>query len=364
MEHNDKAQLTLFLTNSCNLRCVYCYEQKDKHVMSFECATKWISDCLNNQENDFWYICLFGGEPLLQFSLLRQICEWTWHQKWTTNYTFLVQTNGTLLTEEMKKWFVANKERIGVCLSLDGRRETHDRNRNNSFDDIDIDFFRQTWPNMPVKMTISRHNINSIKDDIVWLHEQGFKIRGSNLAVGEGQYEEKEFEAIEEQLKLLSDYYVSHPEVKMAPILDIPLHLLSSPQDPNRRVCNLGTGKLIVVNSDGTTSPCSYFSNISSQKTDPKLMKQLEEVGNKKTDCFYTCAFSPVCNVCYAENYTETGDMYTPSKQRCRLMKMRIMAAMYVMANRIARKNDVTYEDTLTIRSIHLFHQQIKNNFL
>ena len=172
----------------------------------------------------------------------------------------------------MKKWFVTNKEKIGVCLSLDGRRETHNRNRNNSFDHIDIDFFRQTWPNMPVKMTISKYNINSIKDDIVWLHEQGFKIRGSNLAVCEGQYEDNEFEVIEEQLKMLSDYYISHPTVKMAPILDIPLYLLSSPQDTARRVCNLGTDKLVVVNSDGTTSPCSYFSNISSQKTDSKLL--------------------------------------------------------------------------------------------
>lgn len=55
--------------------------------------------------------------------------------------------------------------------------------------------------------------------------------------------------------------------------------------------------------------------------------------------------------------------MYTPSEQRCKLMKMRIFAAMFVMANRIANKKEVTYEDTLTIKTIQTYYQQIKNVF-
>jgi len=362
MEHSDKAQLTLFLTNSCNLNCVYCYERKDTFVMSFECATEWIKNSLSNSPNNYWYICLFGGEPLLQYPLVKRICEWTWEQEWHRSYKFLLQTNGTLMNDEMKQWFSQNKERIGVCLSLDGGRETHNKNRNNSFDSIDITFFRSTWPNTPVKMTISRHTIGSIKDDVVWIQEQGFDIRGCNFAVGEGTLTENEFEIIEEQLKLLAEYYISNPAKTMAPILNIPLYQLSLPLDPQRRVCNLGTDKLVVVNTDGTTSPCSYFSNISSRTTDSKLQEQLDEIGIRKTVCFNSCAFSPVCNVCYAENYTETGDLYTPSKQRCKLMKMRIVAAMYTMANRIVNKKDITYEDTLTIKSIQNYYQQIKTN--
>ena len=364
MENNDKAQLTLFLTNSCNLNCIYCYEQKDKAVMSFECATEWIRKCLNDSHNDYWYICLFGGEPLLQFPLVKRICEWTWQQDWKTSYTFLLQTNGTLLNADIKHWFSANKDRIGVCLSLDGKRETHNKNRNDSFDLIDIGFFRSLWPSIPVKMTISRHNISSIKEDVVWLQEQGFDIRGSNIAVGEGVLSEKEFETIEEQLKELSDYYISHPTQKIAPILNIPLHLLAMPKDPQRRVCNLGSDKLIVVNTDGSTSPCSYFSNVSSKNKEVELQKQLKEMGTKKIVCFNTCVFSPICSVCYAENYTETKNMYIPSKQRCRIMKMCIFAAMYIMANRIANKKVISHEDALTIKCIQSHYQQIKNELL
>ena len=216
---------------------------------------------------------------------------------------------------------------------------------------------------MPIKMTISRHNIGSIKDDVVWLQERGFEIRGCNFAVGEGTYTVNEYKTIEEQLKMLADYYISKPSARIAPILNIPLHLLSLPLDPQRRVCNLETNKLIVVNADGTNSPCSFFSNVSSKKNDARLQGQIKEVQSRKTVCFNTCEFSPICNVCYAENYEETGDLFTPSRQRCRLMKMRIFAAMYTQANRIANKGKVTYEDTLTVKTIQNHYQQLKNYF-
>lgn len=364
MERNDKAQLTLFLTNSCNLNCIYCYEQKDKFTMSFSCATEWIERCLNNTENSFWYICLFGGEPLLQYPLVKKICEWTWKRDWDVSYVFLLQTNGTILNEDMKSWLTTNKQRIRICLSLDGRRVTHNKNRNNSYDNIDLQFFHDTWPDMPIKMTISRHNLDTIKDDVVWLHEEGYKIRGSNFAVGEGEYTEENYECIATQLKLLAEYYIAHPEIAMAPILNIPLYLLSASKDSEQRICNLGSDKLIVVNADGSTSPCSYFSNISTNNNDPNLLLQLKMVKNKKTACYDSCVFAPICNVCYAENYTETRDIFTPSKQRCRLMKMRIMASMYVMANRIANQKELKDNDALTIKSIQTYYQQIKNELL
>ena len=333
--------------------------------MDFKCAISWIKKCMDNERNNFLYICLFGGEPLLQFPLVKQICEWTWKQEWHIPYSFLLQTNGTVLNDDMRNWFRINKDRICICLSIDGGRETHNKNRNNSFDSIDIGFFQSVWSNLPVKMTISKHNISAIKDDIVWLHEQGFEIRGSNFAVGEGSLKEEDFQIIREQLQLLSDYYIAHPTLNMAPILNIPLHLLVSYKSDKYINCRMGTNKLIVVNTDGSTSPCSYFSNISLSMTeDDNLQQQLKTIDIKKSKCYISCAFFPICNVCYAENYVETKDIYTPSWQRCKLMKICILAAMYTMANRIVKKKDVTYKDTLTIKTIKKYYQQLKTEVL
>lgn len=367
MESNNHSQLTLFLTNTCNLNCVYCYEhRKNGQIMSFECATSWIEKCLNNDSN-FVDIYLFGGEPLLQFPLIRKICEWTWARTWLAEYKFVVQTNGTLLDKPMKDWFSVHKEQIRMCLSIDGRKETHNRNRNNSFDKIDIPFFLNTWPDQPVKMTISKSNIGSLKDDVVWLQEQGFAIRGCNLAIGEGEYTQEFFDEFTEQLKQLADYYISHPDMVIAPLLNLPLCILSTEDRPQRISCNIGTGKLVVVNTDGSISPCSYFSDISFGKNNrEKLRDVLSNIKVENNICYGKCPYFPICDMCYGENYSDTGDIYTPAEHKCKLMKIRIAASMYVQANRITLKQEsnITYEDTLTIKTIQKYYQQIKNELL
>ena len=367
MEQPSKIQLTLFLTNACNLDCVYCYEQrKNGGVMSFECAVSWIDKALR-KEDVFVDIYLFGGEPLLQFPLLKRICEWTWSQNWSAKYRFVVQTNGTLLNQEMKEWFSRNREKISMCLSIDGKKATHDANRNNSFDRIDIPFFLKTWPEQPVKMTISKSNISTLKDDVVWLQEEGFSIRGCNLAIGEGDYTPEFFEEFERQLKLLADYYIANPRRPIAPIIGLPIYLLSAEDRPQRLSCNIGTGKLIVVNTDGSTAPCSYFSNSSFGKENrERLCDILSNIQIEKITCFGNCPYFPICDMCYGENYSNTGNIYTPAKFKCKLMKIRIMAAMYVFANRIAENDecDMTYEDKLSIKTIQSYYKQLTTEAL
>lgn len=367
MENPSKTQLTLFLTNACNLNCVYCYEhRKNSKIMSFECAVSWIEKCLN-QRDVLVDVYLFGGEPLLQFNLLRDICEWTWNREWPAKYHFMVQTNGTMLNQKMKEWFFKHTEQISMCLSIDGKKATHDANRNNSFDKLDLAYFLNTWPEQPVKMTISKSHISTLKDDVVWLQEKGFSIRGCNLAIGEGDYTPEFFEEIEKQLKLLADYYIANPHISIAPIINLPLYMLSTDDRPQRISCNIGTEKLIVVNTDGTTAPCSYFSNSSFGKENrERLLQELSSIQIEKIVCYSKCPFFPICDMCYGENYSDTGNIYTPAEYKCKLMKIRIAASMYVLANRISQKadGDMTYEDKLTINTIQSYYKQLTSEVL
>ena len=364
VEIENTSQLTLIITNTCNLRCIYCYEKnKTSDVMSFEIATEWICRCLEKDYDRHLNIYLFGGEPLLQFPLIKRICEWTWCNNWKRCYSFIVQTNGTLLNQKMKKWFSQHKEQIKMCLSLDGSRDTHNKNRDNSFDKIDIAFFKETWPSQPVKMTISKFNLDNLAKDIIWLHEQGFNIRGCNFAIGEPEYDDAFFNALSIQLKELSDYYISNPSVTISPILDIPLFLLSESNSPEKISCNLGNDKLLVVNTDGSTSPCSFFSNVSFGKNErDKIAQVLDYIDYKKIECHGTCVFFPVCDMCYGENLKSTGNIYKPPANKCKLMRMRIKAAMYVQASIIAQKKEITYQEFLTINSIKKYYKSPKLN--
>ena len=95
--------VTLVLTADCNLSCTYCYEIHDKdHRMAFATAKKILdSEFSNLQDSDYITIDFFGGEPFLEYDLIKQIVTYVQEQKCNgrlaANYRFFATTNGTLI---------------------------------------------------------------------------------------------------------------------------------------------------------------------------------------------------------------------------------------------------------------------------
>lgn len=113
--------LMLMVTSSCNLNCVYCYEShKTSHKMDFDTAKRAILDVFDETGFDGVSIQFMGGEPLLAFPLIKDVSEWLWSKNIKYPYSLFAATNGTLLNEDMKVWFTANKHRISLGLSFDG----------------------------------------------------------------------------------------------------------------------------------------------------------------------------------------------------------------------------------------------------
>lgn len=133
---NRKVEMaTLQITRNCNLRCSYCaYSGKyfnrthENKTMTFETAKKAI-DFLINHSTDTQRINLgfYGGEPLLQFDLIKKCIEYAEEMAEGKIITFSMTTNGTLLTEEFVDYFVNHN--LNVTISLDGNKEAHDKNR-------------------------------------------------------------------------------------------------------------------------------------------------------------------------------------------------------------------------------------------
>ena len=127
--------LCLHIAHSCNLNCEYCFASQGKYhgkraLMSFEVGKRAIdflienSGTRHNLEVDF-----FGGEPLINFEVVKQIVAYAREQekKYNKNFRFTLTTNGMLLDDDVIDF--ANKEMNNVVLSLDGRKEIHDRLR-------------------------------------------------------------------------------------------------------------------------------------------------------------------------------------------------------------------------------------------
>ena len=174
------------ITEDCNLDCVYCYE---KHKSSISLSPQFIKEKIHEQmleDNGYKELSIdfFGGEPLMEFETIREVVGWFHRIKWpekAKSYRFVITTNGTLLDDEKKAWFSKYNKVVTLCLSLDGTKEAHNRNRSNSYDSVKqhIDFFRKNWPDQPVKMTISQHTIDQIYDGIVHIHSLGLPVEAN-----------------------------------------------------------------------------------------------------------------------------------------------------------------------------------------
>jgi len=130
-------QITMELTEKCNLRCGYCiynssYQETREHgigEMTEETAKASIDYALKySDQKDGIAITFYGGEPLLKFPLLKYCVEYS--QKTITDrpLTFSVTTNLTLVTPEIAE-YLASVEGMSVLCSLDGPKHIHDSYR-------------------------------------------------------------------------------------------------------------------------------------------------------------------------------------------------------------------------------------------
>ena len=127
--------LCLHVAHTCNLNCSYCFASQGKYhgeraIMSYDVGKRALdflvenSGMRHNLEVDF-----FGGEPLMNFDVVKQLVAYarSIEKEKNKNFRFTLTTNGVLIDDDVIDF--ANKEMSNVVLSLDGRKEIHDRFR-------------------------------------------------------------------------------------------------------------------------------------------------------------------------------------------------------------------------------------------
>ena len=181
--------LCLHIAHDCNLACKYCFAEEGEYhgrraLMSFEVGKKALdflianSGSRRNLEVDF-----FGGEPLMNFDVVKQLVAYGREQEklHDKKFRFTLTTNGVLLNKEVQEF--ANKEMANVVLSVDGRKEVHDfmrpfRGGQGSYDYI-IPKFKEmaesrNQTNYYVRGTFTHYNTD-FAADVLNLADEGFK---------------------------------------------------------------------------------------------------------------------------------------------------------------------------------------------
>ncbi|MBA4384812.1 MAG: hypothetical protein C0410_08755 [Anaerolinea sp.] len=338
-QEKKQQTVTLTLTEDCNLRCRYCYEpnkSRDRY-MSLATAQKVVIEYME-KENEFDGVQFdfFGGEPMLAFDLIRELVDWFHTRSWRKEHLFFIGTNGTILTEKMKSWLVQNKDCVWLGISLDGNKIAHDLNRSNSYDLLmrNLPFFRENWPTQPAKMTISAETIPYVAESIIELEEMEIPF-SANIVFEDiwGTPEQKValLDIYAQQLDRLVEYYVVHSDLVPARIVDLRPEFATNERKGDDdigedcvRYCGAGH-EMVVIEVDGTKSPCHRFSSWVTGKPVPNnLVNHQKSWGPKKCAA---CRWNKICATCAGFNWQINGDSGVRTVYHCEAFKLELQAS-------------------------------------
>lgn len=232
--------ITLEVNQICNLRCDYCYlGEKSNQRMTEEIAHKSLQIAFLNVEKHrdrrLW-VDFVGGEAFLSFPLLQNLVEYIEKEakKRNVNVSYSATTNGTVMNKDMLEWLV--KYRFQLKLSIDGNKETHDKNRKTlsgigSYQSImkNMHYFKEyeekSSKYIQVAHVVTQNNYwetaKSVKHLVENLH---FRIVDSSIDVSHSWTHEQLDELAQEWEKVLC-YYIKKKRIGMeflwAPVLDL-----------------------------------------------------------------------------------------------------------------------------------------------
>ncbi len=166
--NNKMKMIILQVTRQCNLRCEYCvysgnYENRShsSERMSSEIAKKGIDFLIDHsRDSRNVAIAFYGGEPLLEFELIRECVEYAEEKFEGKKVLFTFTTNGTLLYDNVLEY--VRQHNFHIVISLDGPGEVHNKNRKfasdcrGSFDKVmkNLENIRDKYPDIFSKLSL------------------------------------------------------------------------------------------------------------------------------------------------------------------------------------------------------------------
>lgn len=343
-------KIMLIITESCNLRCVYCYEKnKNGKSMTFETAKEILDRAYADMEGyESMVIELHGGEPFINFPLIEKIDAYVMEHYAEVPVLFRMITNGTLVHGRIQEWLRSRAERYELMLSIDGKQEQHDANRKQiggrgSFEQIDLDFFLKTWKHCPVSMTINAGTLDHMAEGTIWLQEKGFDCCNAFEWAVDWDLRSS-VPVLKRELDKLTAYYTEHPDQPLCLLVKYHLQDFYEKMDGSYRYCVAIDDPLECYDAQGKYAPCHGFTAFtmgSGEKASQfEHLKTSDFVFEKENVC-YGCQLIHFCRICFAANHMLTGNMQKQSPEICLFNRMCIRAGIQIQKKRIARRGEI-----------------------
>lgn len=343
----------LLVTYQCNLRCRYCYiPEKSKKKMSLKTAQHILEPFLR-QSGEPLEIVLMGAEPLTAWPMIRQLVEWVENMEKKRPVHFFGSTNGTLMTELMKEWFIVHRDIICLGLSYDGLPSTQDHNRSGSSANINYLLFHELWPEQTFQMTINEESVGDMAQGVIFLLEQGIRVN-ANVAYETTEWSNRALKIYARQLSILSEYYETHPNAYRIHQFDHPL--LKYARDlrkPPKQLHQCGCGEgFAVFDLDGRVYPCHILSPLVLDNEKLKTLPPITEKTDFEDSRCRGCAFVSDCPTCAGCNYLYREEYRRRDITHCKLMQLEVLADIHLISRKMMKKSSLSKDDMMIIQGI------------
>lgn len=350
--------LCLHMAHTCNLKCSYCFAGDGEYsggtkLMPLEVAKKAVDLLLSksgtkrNVEIDF-----FGGEPMLNFDVVKKTVEYALarQEMFGKKVHFTITTNATILDDDSLKFINENMDNI--VLSIDGRKQVHDRFRKyadgrGSYD-IAIENAKKIvagryGKSYFVRGTFTRDNLD-FSNDIKHLASFGFKdisvepVTGGEFDLTEDELNEimKEYERFSAEYALQSDYTFYHFNIS----------LYKSPCI-YKRLTACGAGfEYGAVTPDGDIFACHRLAGeeqfkmgtVDDEEFNDSLAEKMRNNNVESVEKCRLCWAKYFCSGgCPATAYFTNGNIGEPDERACRMQKKRIECALAIEVQRAVK---------------------------
>lgn len=348
--------LCLHIAHTCNLNCSYCFASQGKYqgeraLMSFEVGKQAFdflvanSGSRKNLEVDF-----FGGEPLMNWDVVKQLVAYarSIEKEHNKNFRFTLTTNGVLIDDDVIEFL--NKEMDNVVLSLDGRKEVHDRFRvdyagNGSYDKILPKFKKlvdaRGGEKYYMRGTFTHHNVD-FTNDIFHMADLGFTELSMEPVVcspdDPSALTEEDLPKLFEQYEILANEMIKRK--KEGRPFTFYHYMLDLTEGPciYKRITGCGSGtEYMAVTPWGELFPCHQFvgdpkyslGNIWDGVTNTAVQDEFRKCNAyARPDCKDCWAKLYCSGGCAANAYHATGSIQGVYKYGCELFKKRIECAV------------------------------------
>ena len=361
--------LCINIAHDCNLRCQYCFAGQGGYgqwrmLMSFDVARRAVDFLIaHSGPREHCELDFFGGEPLMNWHVVQQTIDYVHKQekKHGKKIKMSLTTNGLLLDKEKVKYLTDNH--ISLILSLDGRKEMHDRMRpgvhgEGTYDEI-VKNLQYCVANRKgeeyyVRGTFTRYNMD-FTTDVIDMIDKGFPAVSMEPVVGEDtadySIKEEDLPRVKAEYDRLAKLFIAREEEgRPFFFFHFNMDLWKGPCLPKRlRGCGAGH-EYRAVGPTGDISPCHQFvgregyviGNVYEGLKNFKMMRdfRMNHVFSKPecVDCWakFFCSGG-----CHANNEAFAGDIHKPYHITCEIQKKRVECAMMIQAYNEMKKPKV-----------------------